>query len=68
MTRAALKLVSMTVARIYNNTRAYLHVPGPRSTIHQSPLSETNSPPTGNSLFVDETEVPPSYVFFPYDG
>jgi hypothetical protein len=32
------------------------------------PLSETNSPPTGNCLFMDETEVPSSYVFFPYDG
>jgi hypothetical protein len=32
------------------------------------PLSETNSPPTGDSLSVDETEVPSSYIFVPYDG
>jgi hypothetical protein len=31
------------------------------------PLSETNSPPIEDSLFVDETDVPSSYVFFPYE-
>jgi hypothetical protein len=30
-------------------------------------LSETNSPPIEDSLFVDETEVPSSCVFFPYE-
>jgi hypothetical protein len=32
------------------------------------PLSETNSPPIGDSLFVDETDVLSSCVFFPDDG
>jgi hypothetical protein len=32
------------------------------------PLSEANSPPIGDSLLVDEIDVPSSYVFFPYDG
>jgi hypothetical protein len=31
------------------------------------PLSETNTPPIEDSLFVDETDVPSSYVFFPYE-
>jgi hypothetical protein len=30
------------------------------------PLSETNSPPNETSLFIDKTDVPSSYVFFPY--